>query len=130
MSTRAAVIFKDGLNELYFYRHSDGYPEATGEDLKEFVEGYQKHLRPNIGQSAGHLIVRGHKEYSDTAYIKGYEWKVGAYEPMPYSPELQGDLEYFYTIDLEKKVLTVSKKFNGKQTLLKYFGVEEGQNGK
>ena len=105
MSTRANIIFRDADSELIFYRHSDGYPEVTGEDLKTFVQGYKSTLRNNVMQSAGWLIVQG---YLDPSYKKyraggvGMGWKVGAYEP---TNQLHGDVEYIYTIDLVNGVL-------------------------
>lgn len=103
MSTRANVIIKDDQCTLYFYRHSDGYPECCGLDLKEFVKGYSEHLRSNACQSAGHLILRGHAEYKKEDLLgDGMGWKVGAYEP---TDSIHGDVEYIYVIDLDKGVL-------------------------
>lgn len=113
MSTRANIILKQGKELLYFYRHSDGYPECTGEDLKEFVELYKsRKIREDISQSAGWLIIRGHWEYKVENKALGpipndndrfNSWKVGAYEP---TTALHGDIEYVYIIDLEAKTLT------------------------
>ena len=64
-------------------------------------------MRANIGQSAGHLIVRGHNEYKK--YNK--DWKVGAYEP---TTGIHGDIEYLYTIDLTKRVLTCKDVYSKK----------------
>lgn len=104
MSTRANIIISDGLEKLYFYRHSDGYPECTFEDLKEFCNRYKtRELRNNVSQSAGWLIIRGNKEYwSKPEDMKYMEWKVGAYEP---TSELHGDIEYLYLIDLKAMIL-------------------------
>jgi hypothetical protein len=103
MSTRANIIFRDGKEKLYFYRHSDGYPECTLKDLKTFVNRYSTgQYRANISQSAGHLILQGHKEYSREGLLTGkygYTWKVGAYEP---AISLHCDVEYVYVIDLVK----------------------------
>lgn len=56
MSTRANVIIKSGGEELVFYRHSDGYPESCGEDLKAFVADYKSGaMRFSLCQSAGWL---------------------------------------------------------------------------
>lgn len=64
MSTRASIVFRDNFGTSYVYRHSDGYPETTGKDLKDFVKDYSKGaLRLNVDQSMGWLIVRGHFEY-------------------------------------------------------------------
>lgn len=105
MSTRANIIIKDKYSTLFFYRHSDGYPECTGEDLKEFVKGYDQktgHMRLNVSQSAGWLIIRGHEEYRQYEGAPGMGWKVGAYEP---TTALHCDVEYIYIIDLEEQKL-------------------------
>lgn len=101
MSTRANIVFKDESTTLFFYRHSDGYPEGCGADLREFVKGYASFLRANVMQSAGHLIVRGHEEYKND--MSDYnKWKVGAYEP---TDMLHFDVEFIYVIDLEHGIL-------------------------
>lgn len=123
MSTRASIVIKDDRTTLYFYRHSDGYPEGgAGDDLTEFVQDYKTGaLRDNVDQSAGWLIVRGHFEYKSAEPKDEFMaqpdrtgprpdlkdrfqgWKVGAYEP---TSGMHGDEEYIYIIDLSKKELT------------------------
>lgn len=136
MSTRASIIIQDQNQKLYFYRHSDGYPECTGADLAAFVEDYKTGaMRDNVGQSAGWLVVRGHFEYK-TAKPAGVNdsgvelwpatpdatgpkpnpadrfsgWKVGAYEP---TDGLHGDVEYIYIIDLDKRTLSCRRPKDG-----------------
>lgn len=119
MSTRANVIITDGYSKLYFYRHSDGYPEGTMPSLKKFLS-YVKSgkIRNNVSQSAGWLIIigaeeyKGHhlegdawlelseeqeKEYQNKIPTVPKDWKVGAYEP---TSGIHGDIEYLYVIDL------------------------------
>jgi hypothetical protein len=113
MSTRANIIVKKGDDKLFFYRHSDGYPECTMESLKTFCNMYKDQLRDNVSQSAGWLILLGAVEYGFKGDLKDpsgdnnkYEWnnwKVGAYEP---TTGLHGDIEYLYIIDLDHKQLT------------------------
>lgn len=111
MGTRCNVIIKDEDSELIFYRHSDGYPECTGENLKEFVQLYTKGLlRNNVMQSAGWLIIHGHFDEDYKPKTSGQPdsdgfsgWKVGAYEP---TSSLHGDVEYIYIIDLTEMTLT------------------------
>lgn len=44
MSTRATVHFEQGgMTEAIVYRHSDGYPEGLGEDLKRFFQEVKAH---------------------------------------------------------------------------------------
>ncbi len=109
MSTRANIIIKDRNSKLYFYRHSDGYPECTMESLKGFCKMYNTQLRSNVSQSAGWLILYGAVEYGfkgDLTDSSGNEftgWKVGAYEP---TTGIHSDIEYLYIIDLEEGTLT------------------------
>ena len=113
MSTRANVIIesKKWNNKLYFYRHSDGYPEGVKPSLDKFVELLQLNtIRDNIIQSAGHLILIGMVEYNmvpkfsvENDLVETYQpkgWKCGAYEP---TTGLHGDIEHLYIIDLDNK---------------------------
>lgn len=103
MATRANIIIKDLYNKLYFYRHSDGYPSETFEDLKKFVKGYTTgKMRTNVGQSAGWLIVHGMFKDDLPDYMK---WKVGNYEP---TTDIHGDIEFLYVIDLSDMTLRVT----------------------
>lgn len=117
MSTRANVILKEGNEKLFFYRHSDGYPEGVKPSLDKFCEGLKKGtIRNNLLQSAGWLIMLGAAEYDtkmeydkeesrlgiaygdiSTAEFPG--WKVGAYEP---TTGIHGDVEHVYLVDVEK----------------------------
>ncbi len=107
MSTRANIIIKDKHSKLYFYRHSDGYPEVTMESLKGFCGMYHNQLRNNVSQSSGWLILLGAVEYGFKGEIQNNDkfsgWKVGAYEP---TTGIHGDIEYLYVIDLEKESLS------------------------
>jgi hypothetical protein len=116
MSTRCNIKVADGYDTLWFYRHSDGYPEGALPTLKKFM-GWVKDglIRENVGQASGWLIVIGHKEYSEyegNGYTdlpskeSGSGWKVGAYEP---TTGEHGDIEYLYELDLRKKKITVLK---------------------
>jgi len=130
MSTRANVIIEERgtwgekpyVNRLYFYRHSDGYPEGVKPTLDVFVKWLKSgKIRNNLTQSAGWLILLGSAEYNtmpgyelekskieslngkygDVSTIKDpADWKAGAYEP---TNSLHGDVEHLYVIDLKNK---------------------------
>ena len=121
MSTRCNVIIKDGDKKLFFYRHSDGYPEGVAPTLNMFMDGLKSDkIRNNISQGAGWLIALGAMEYNTFPNYKaskdeGYgsyaeldsiqppkDWKVGAYEP---TTDIHGGIEYLYIIDLSTKTL-------------------------
>jgi len=112
MSTRANIVVRDSFgDELWFYRHSDGYQEGAMPLLEKFMK-YVKDgtIRDNTSQACGWLILFGHQEYVDAGYTKGIPetglvggWKVGSIEP---TTGQHGDIEYLYTIDLDKKTLT------------------------
>jgi hypothetical protein len=127
MSTRCQVVVKDSFNdEIWFYRHSDGYPEGVKESLETFLSWVkEKRIRDNAEQSAGWLIIIGHQDYNVPDIPKKnfggnindgmHDWKVGAYEPC--SPEEHGDIEYLYTIDLTKKQIFVKDIYKKTETL-------------
>lgn len=123
MSTRANIVIKEGNQKLFFYRHSDGYPEGTMPTLNIFMDWLKSgKIRNNISQSAGWLVILGAMEYGHIPEYKcevkevfrGYtkrdtdlssiqappDWKCGAYEP---TSGIHGDIEYLYVIDLNKK---------------------------
>ncbi len=111
MSTRCNVVVKDAHALLWFYRHSDGYPSATGESLKEFLKWViENRIRDNVCQAAGWLIVMGHDEYAKgntrpcipAVSPDMISWKVGAYEP---SVCCRPDVEFVYVLDLKAKEL-------------------------
>jgi len=134
MSTHANIIIKERGSKLYFYRHSDGYPEGVKPTLMKFLEWLKEgKIRNNIGQASGWLIMLGAIEYNTIPKFKVPEpsfeggilygdiesiensdendfmaWKVGAYEP---TTAIHGDIVYLYTIDLEKKQIEVKQVY-------------------
>lgn len=119
MSTRANIIIEDGDDRLWFYRHSDGYPDGTMPSLSKFCEWVNKGLlRDNTCQSAGWLIVIGNTESQEVGKSCGHHlgggleptaegfsgWKVGEFEP---TTEMHGDIQYLYRIDLREKPVKV-----------------------
>lgn len=111
MSTRANIVLKDGEDKLWFYRHSDGYPEGTMPTLNKFLNLIkEKKIRDDISQASGWLIIIGaeenHTPSTDQLRNDGYDWKVGAYEP---TTGQHGDIDYLYTVDLEKKTIDVKE---------------------
>lgn len=119
MSTRAGVILKDGDDELYFYRHSDGYPDGANPTLNKFLD-YLKtgKIRNNISQAAGWLVLIGNDEYVNEGYCGSCQlfdsdkqpednysnWKASSYEPCPKS-HINDSLEWVYVIDVPKKTM-------------------------
>jgi hypothetical protein len=125
MSTRAQVKIVDGNgDELWFYRHSDGYPKGAMPTLEKFLAWVKEgRIRNNVEQAAGWLILIGAEEYNefykDGAMVKKTTltepsgdglsgWQCGSYQPCP-CRDLHGDVEYLYTIDLAKKTIEVKK---------------------
>lgn len=120
MSTRANIVIKEGTQKLFFYRHSDGYPEGTLPTLRIFHKWMiEDKIRNDIQQGSGWLILLGAMEYATIPEFKkdktkyGFEvdvntisdpndWKVGAYEP---TTNIHGDIEYLYVIDMRTKTI-------------------------
>lgn len=111
MSTRANIVLKDGEDKLWFYRHSDGYPEGTMPTLNKFLNLINEgKILNTLCQAAGWLIIIGAEEYktkpTDQLESHGHDWKVGAYEP---TTGQHGDIDYLYTIDLNEKTIDVKE---------------------
>lgn len=114
MSTRANIVIKEGNEQLWFYRHSDGYPEGTLPTLAKFLNYIKEgKIRADLGQAAGWLIIIGNEEYNGKGFGTDAlerndhsSWKVGAYEP---TTGQHGDIDYLYTIDLDEKTVTYKK---------------------
>lgn len=111
MSTRCNIKVVDGNNELWFYRHSDGYPAGAMPLLNEFMDLVKSGaIRDNVSQASGWLIYLGAKEYGlhDPNTEDGFSgWKVGSIEP---TTGEHGDIEYLYTVDLQAKAIIVQEK--------------------
>ena len=121
MSTRCHVVLKDEHAEQWFYRHCDGYPDGTLPTLFEFMTWIKdKKIRDNVQQSSGWLIMIGAIEYSDftSDITQPHKWKVGAYEPCPEG--YHSDIQYIYTIDVEKNKLEVYDLSNDRKTTFSY----------
>lgn len=123
MSTRANIIVTDESGaKLWFYRHSDGYPEGAMPLLQKFM-GWVRcgAVRDNIQQASGWLIILGAIEYG---MIPAYEseepgpyrtygkvettekpgdWKCGAIEPTDWGRH--GDIEYLYVLNLTERTI-------------------------
>ena len=111
MSTRANIVIKECGRELIFYRHSDGYPEGTLPTLEKFVKWINDgKIRRSLMQASGWLIVIGNTEYGVNMNFEKDEplnWKVGSYE---ITTGIHGDINYLYTIDLDKKIVEIEVK--------------------
>lgn len=76
MATRCNIQISDKDTSLWIYRHWDGYPERTGEELRKFI----KNLLP---ESANELA----------------DFLTGASgSPYRYTECQHGDIEYLYQI--------------------------------
>jgi len=129
MSTRANIILKSQSEKMWFYRHSDGYPEGTMPTLNLFLKWMKEgKIRNNLPQGSGWLILIGAMEYNalpaftveKEEYAPGEfieqvsvesiqdpkDWKAGAYEP---TTGQHGDIEYLYTVDMDTMTITLKK---------------------
>ena len=130
MSTRANIVIKDSCDQLWFYRHSDGYPEGAMPTLQKFVKWLRDGtIRNNSDQAAGWLILVGAEEYNRGDHTVAYKqlpaseafspdvsggctgWKCGAYEP---TTGVHGDIEFLYVIDCEAATITCYDSWDDK----------------
>lgn len=105
MGTRCNIRVVDEYeDELWFYRHYDGYPSSVLPSLEPLMERLKNsEVRDNVGQFSGWIVVLGHNDVD-----KGKHWKVGHYEP---TTGQHGDICFLYTIDLGAKALTYKEMY-------------------
>ena len=103
MSTRATVHFQyDGKTDAIVYRHSDGYPEGLGEDLKAFFETVKYQCQGTMGGT----------RFDDPCYLaaKFVVWQADKYSKEDLAGSLNflgvgvcledpGDIEYRYLLE-------------------------------
>lgn len=114
MSTRASICVQaeccGELEQQWFYRHSDGYPEPPHgvlPDLKKFLLWTREgKIRRNVEKASGWLVRIGADQSrpEPTQDVSG--WKASHYEPCPHD-QPHGDVEYIYIVDLDKMEIQV-----------------------
>ena len=99
MSTRCQVICTDGsADDIWFYRHSDGYPAGVAPTLDRFCQLLKdRKIRANTEQGAGWLLLIGREELLSIKPTNA-DWKVGTYEPC--APEQHDDIDHLYEVDM------------------------------
>lgn len=87
MSTRCHTIITKGENKAYVYRHGDGYPDAAGTDLKEFINDHKNEIKNWSVNDFGVELEKA--DY-------GFEFE---------NYGIHGDEEYIYFVDLDNNIL-------------------------
>lgn len=88
MSTRANILIKCGENQIWLYRHFDGYLSETGYNLASILA--------NSKSFNDFLYELLDQKYDSTVYRqsqKVYEFTSG----------MHGDIEYLYTLEFSNK---------------------------
>lgn len=106
MSTSASIKITDECEDLYFYRHCDGYPEGVLPTLNKFLDWVKEgRIRDIAGQAAPWLIIIGAREFHGSIHEEPlepdlYSWKVGSYELA--GPEIMQDAcDYHYVVNIK-----------------------------
>lgn len=125
MSTRAVVNFYDTYGKkkvlrAKVYRHSDGYPDGLGNDLKEFLQYVNTHLKDTRFQDASYLaskwVVWDAIAYRDLMNRADKYWPL-VKDPSPLDFLGVGivlkdpsDIEYIYDVVCDTPIPTVTHK--------------------
>lgn len=101
MSTRASVIVKDANDKLFFYQHSDGYPDGLGKTLVEFLESDKaKKQKYDLEYFAGVMLMEVNRDYIEN--------NLSLPDLVP-ALGLHGDESYQYIIDVDNFILETIK---------------------
>ena len=107
MSTRAVVHFVNDWEDVIIYRHSDGYPEGLGQDLKTFFADVRANVADNRFDDPSYLAAK-FVVWQAARYAHKYLGR-GIYRPAHYLDflgvgvvaEEPGDIEYRYLVRCE-----------------------------
>ncbi len=119
MSTRAVVNFYDTYNgkphlRAKVYRHSDGYPEGLGKDLKEFLALLKKTVKDTRFGDASYLAAKWVVHDSERGNYR-YETRGDKYERVQNESRLDflgvgiimedpGDIDYSYDVICDSSI--------------------------
>lgn len=131
INTYRDINGKENRDEIWFYRHSDGYPSSVLPDLRKFLGWVRDgRIRDNVEQASGWLMLIGMQdpyliENGDARELNNnrhrhlntheppitieagfLSWKIGQYEPSV--PEKHGDIEWFYIVNLTTKQILIA----------------------
>ena len=115
MSTRAVVNFRESESGskqktivAKIYRHSDGYPDGLGKDLKKFLKIVKTTLDDTRFGDASYLAAKW-VVHDSARYNVNTDWSNGGTETRKENPldflsvgivtENPGDIEYEYFVD-------------------------------
>jgi len=108
VSTRASIQLIDGSDTLYFYQHSDGYPEGLGEWLRRCLQlPCVQGCKGDIEYLAGMLLMEVNRDYIERNQRQ---------PDMVPALDVHGDESYTYVIDantLELLTLKGAKRVKG-----------------
>ena len=96
MSTRAHVVIKERNDVIKLYRHSDGYPEGCGEDIKKALDAHG---------------------WGDPEYFAADLIRQSSSRQFVPALSIHGDEEFFWTLDFDKKELSYQHGQYGKKVL-------------
>ena len=111
MSTRATVHFEHhGKTRAIVYRHSDGYPEGLGEDLKQFFADVKEQTGDTRFSHATYLAAK-YVVWQANKYAETFDVKLNKYVPSNMLDFLSvgvvmedpGDIEYRYHVNCDTK---------------------------
>lgn len=68
MSTRCQIKLRETENNIYIYKHSDGYPEGVIPTLKPFVDRFFK----NRGYDPDYLLAQIVRQFAAKDYEQGH----------------------------------------------------------
>lgn len=124
MSTRSQIKYKDSKNNIYIYKHSDGYPEGVLPVLVPFVADFFKFRGDDECYFLAQLIRRfavvdylyNEKRAKKHPEIYGKR-EGGVYEFLGWGLDCEqhGDIEYLYEVDKTGQIYVNGKKLTKAQ---------------
>ena len=104
MSTRCSIVIKTAKGNIYLYRHMDGYPECTGNQVKAVCQYARKHV----------LTFEWVKDYL-LSLKRQPDFKGVVRNLYEKTDSIHGDIDWLYTISEKLNVRTKHISFDFEQ---------------
>lgn len=92
MSTRCQIKIKDSEDNIFIYKHWDGYPKKVIPILKPFVDKFIKER----GQDDAYLLAQIIRHFAIEEYKSG---ELSEFTGWGLDCDQHGDIEYLYEVD-------------------------------
>jgi len=111
MSTRCQIKLKNSEDNIYIYKHCDGYPEGVIPYLKIIVDKFMA----NRGYDECYMLAQIVRYFAVEEHKQGYSPQLGHFTGWGLDCCEHDDIEYLYEIDKNGDIFINNEKLTKKK---------------